>query len=109
MFDYKKKKPMEDEMSSLEKEAKMGVLSSMKADAEKDMLGKLQGVKKVEVAADSPEALEMGLEKAKELVDQRSVIDGLQGELPKMSVDELRMLIDECQKVLDEKSLSAEE
>lgn len=63
MFDFKKKDQGEMKMSPMEQSAKMNVLGGMSDDSEKDMLGKLQGLKgstpeatavKVEIAQPDP-------------------------------------------------------
>jgi hypothetical protein len=55
------------EMSPSEKNAKMSVLHDLKKQAQDAMGGKLDGMKKVSVMSDSPEGLQHGLDKAKEL------------------------------------------
>ena len=60
----KKGRPMDE----LEKEAKMSVIKDLGAAASEAMRGKLDGLKKVTVASDSPEGLTHGLKKAEEIV-----------------------------------------
>jgi len=57
------------EMDPMEKDAKKSVLSSLRSEAMGAMKEPLQGLKKVSVAADSPEGLKSGLEKAEEIVE----------------------------------------
>lgn len=64
-----KKRPGK-EMSDVEKEAKMGVVGDLRKMASEAMGDKLRGLKKVSVAAPDQEGLEMGLEKAKEIVGE---------------------------------------
>lgn len=65
---FAKKKKDGKEMSGMEKDAKMSVVHDMKKMAMDAMGDKLKGLKKVSVASNSPEGLQMGLDKAKELV-----------------------------------------
>lgn len=99
MFDYKKKKNEEDmKMSPMEQQAKMSVLDGMKGESDKDLLGKLQGLKKVSVASNDPEGLKLGLEKAQELVSGESETpkeDHMESMTEGMSSEELQSLIDE--------------
>lgn len=60
------------EMSPMEKKAKMGIMKDIQEMASKSMGGKLDGLKKVTVAGSSPEAVEEGLDKAKEIVSGSS-------------------------------------
>lgn len=55
-------------LSPIEKDAKMSVLKSLHKDMSDSMAGKLGGLKKVTVAADSQDDLAHGLDKAKELL-----------------------------------------
>lgn len=55
-------------LSDIERDAKMSVVDAMKEMANDEMSGRLNGLKKVSVASNSPEGLEKGLDKAKELV-----------------------------------------
>ena len=57
------------ELSPVEKEAKGSVLKDIQALAQKAMGGKLGGLKKVEIASNSPEGLKKGLETAQEVVE----------------------------------------
>jgi len=64
----KLKKKKSKEMSSVEKDAKMSVVESLRDMAAKAMGDKLHGLKKVTVASDSKQGLEKGLEKAQDLL-----------------------------------------
>ena len=65
MFEkFKKKK---DGMSDNEKQAKMDAISGLRDVASNAMKHKLDGLKKVTVASDSPKGLEKGLDIAKKL------------------------------------------
>lgn len=72
-----KKNKMDDSsgMDDIEKEAKMSSLMAMKKAMEEMMSGKLDGLKKVTVAAKDQEGLQEGLEKAKELLGKDSSDD----------------------------------
>jgi hypothetical protein len=94
-----KKMKGDEEMSPMEKEAKMGVLSGMKKEAGNEMLDKLNGMKKVSVASDSEEGLKAGLDKAKQLMDQQEQSDM---EMPEFSLEEINQMIDE---LLEKKKL----
>lgn len=61
----KKKK----EMSPMEKKAKLGIMEDIQGIASKAMHGKLGGLKKVEVASDSPEGVKEGLDLAKQAIE----------------------------------------
>lgn len=61
-----KKKKMDDR----EKEAKMGVLGSIKKMASDMMADDIKGMKKVVVAGNDEEAVKEGLDKAKELMGE---------------------------------------
>lgn len=63
-----KKKGGAEEMSGVEKDAKMGVVKAMRDMASNAMNDKLAGLKKVSVASDSSEGLKEGLKKAEELM-----------------------------------------
>jgi hypothetical protein len=66
----KKKKQSGQEVSGVEKDAKLNAVKDLQGYA-KDMLsGNLKGLKKVTVASNSPEGLEAGLEKAKDVVEE---------------------------------------
>jgi len=64
------KKKKGGEMSGIEKDAKSSVIQEMKKMAEDAMGDKMKGLKKVTVASNSPEGIEKGLEKAKEIISQ---------------------------------------
>jgi hypothetical protein len=55
-------------LSPMEKEAKMHVMQHLHKMASDEMAQHLPGMKKVSVMSDSPEGLEAGLDKAKELM-----------------------------------------
>lgn len=55
-------------MHPLERKAKMGVVDDLSKMAEDAMGGKLKGLQRVSVAADSPEHLEDGLDKARDVL-----------------------------------------
>lgn len=55
-------------MSPVERQAKMGVIQDMRKMASDEMSQPLHDLKKVSVSAESPEALKMGLDKAKQIV-----------------------------------------
>lgn len=60
-----------EKMDPMDKKAKMGVLKDIHKMASKDMgEGIKKGMGKVEVASDSPEGLETGLERAHDLIEQ---------------------------------------
>lgn len=61
-------KPMKNKMSDTEKQAKLGVVHRMRDMASDMMKSKLGGLKKISVASNDPRGLEMGLEKAHDLV-----------------------------------------
>jgi hypothetical protein len=64
-----KKKEMGQELSPVEKEAKMSVVDSLKKMAQDHMGDAMKkGMKKVSVLSDSEEGLEHGLDKAKDIV-----------------------------------------
>lgn len=65
----KKDKP---KLNDVEKEAKLSVLNSLKSDMENMLGDNLKGIKKVTVASDSPQGLDMGLKKAQDLVHEHS-------------------------------------
>lgn len=65
-------KKKERKMDDLEKEAKMGVVKEMRDMASSAMGEKLKGLKKVTVASDSEKGLGFGLEKAKEMLQNKS-------------------------------------
>lgn len=56
-------------MPEHEKMAKMSVLNDLKNSMSEDKMDKLHGLKKVSIMSNSPEGLEQGLSKAKELVE----------------------------------------
>ena len=64
-----KKKASGKELSDNEKQAKSEVLKSLHGQASDILRVKLKGIKKVSVMSDSPEGLEKGLDKAKELLE----------------------------------------
>lgn len=66
LLEKKKKSGMG--MSDAEKDAKMSVIKDMQDMAKNAMGDKLSGLKKVTVTSDSPEGLQKGLEKAKEIL-----------------------------------------
>lgn len=59
-------------MSDVEKDAKKNALGELSSIAKKAMGEKLGGIKKVEVASDSKEGLEAGLDMAKEKLEDKS-------------------------------------
>jgi hypothetical protein len=65
-----KKKKEGKEISPMERDAKMGVLGDIRDEMANHMSDRLNGLKKVSVASDSPAGLKTGLEKAKEIVDK---------------------------------------
>lgn len=60
-----------NKMSPVEKKAKMNAVHGMRKTASDMMAEPLHGLKKVSVASDSPEGLKMGLDKAKDVVDDQ--------------------------------------
>ena len=75
MFDkmikeLKAKKGMK-ELSPMEKEVKMDLTKEMGGVAKDALRNQVKGLKKVTVASDSPEGLEEGLDKAKEIVESK--------------------------------------
>lgn len=75
MDKFKKKK---DKLSDVEKEVKGGVLEELRDQASASLSDKIRGLKKVSVASDSPEGLEEGLDKAKELVQEKESEDKME-------------------------------
>jgi len=69
----KKKK----EMSPNEKKAKMGIMEDIQGIASKAMHGKLDGLKKVEIASNSPEGVKKGLDIAQKVVSKLPEGSGL--------------------------------
>ncbi len=67
---FQKMKDKKKGMHPLERKAKMGVVGDLQKMAEDAMGGKLQGLKKVSVASDSPEGLQTGLEHAQHMLGQ---------------------------------------
>lgn len=67
----KKKKSGEGMLSDNEKNAKMGVLQDLRNQASQAMGGKLKDLKKVTVASNDENGLKAGLDKAKEIIDQK--------------------------------------
>lgn len=65
----KKKAGSGKEMDPKYKNAKMGVLKQISDMASEAMGNGIKGIKKVEVAADSEEGLQKGLEKASDMVE----------------------------------------
>lgn len=63
-----KKSKGEKPLSDMEKEAKMSVIDEMRKMADDQMGGKLDGLKKVTVAANSKPGLAEGLDKAKQIL-----------------------------------------
>lgn len=80
MYDkFLKKKMMSQAADSAmmgddEKQAKMSVLNQLRDMANQELGGKLKGIKKVSVMSNSPEGLEAGLDKAKDVVEDHSSI-----------------------------------
>jgi hypothetical protein len=64
-----KKREQGTQMDPIEQHAKMGNLQSLRDEMASMMKGDLEPKAKVEVAGDSPEAIKMGLDKAKDVVD----------------------------------------
>jgi hypothetical protein len=106
-------------MSPMEQKAKMSNIEALKNEMHEMMKGHFQGDDgdmgaKVEVASDSPEGLKMGLDKAKDVMDQASPDEDMdsdedespmemsddsedmqpeQGELSPEEIDQLQMLL----------------
>lgn len=72
----KKGKMLSDE----EKEAKMSVIKAMRDEAQDQMGGKLASMKKVTVASPDAQGLKEGLDKAKELIDAKNQMHGVDDE-----------------------------
>jgi len=70
-----KKKKEDSEMSPTHKAAKMSVLSELRDQAMEAMGNGLKAKQKVAVSASSPEGLEKGLDKAKEIVSEAKEMD----------------------------------
>lgn len=74
-----KDKKGESKMSDEYKDAKKGLLQQLMGDMSGMMAEPLKGMKKVEVSSNSPEGLEHGLDKAKEIIgnkDDATLSDG---------------------------------
>ncbi len=67
-------------MSPLEQKAKMKALKEANSMASEMLKGKLGGLKKVTVAADSKEGLKEGLEKAEDILGEDEMEDSEMGE-----------------------------
>lgn len=65
-----KKKQMGGELDPVHRDAKMGVIQAMKDMANEEMGNHLKGLKKVAVSSNSPEGLEEGLDKAKQILHE---------------------------------------
>lgn len=63
------------DLSPNEKHAKMGVLKDLKHSLADEAGSRMDGLKKVSVMSNSPEGLQHGLEKAKELAEQEPDAD----------------------------------
>lgn len=78
-------------ISPIEQKAKMNVLEQLKKDMQ-DMMGdKVAGLKKVTVASPDSEGLELGLEKAKNLIEGQESEESdetEESEMPEMESDE---------------------
>lgn len=74
MLEHKKVRPLDDD----EKEAKMGVLGSLKDYAEQEMAHPLRKMKEVKVAASSQEGLKAGLDKAREMAGKEDPEQGME-------------------------------
>ena len=73
------KKGSDKELDPMYKESKMSMLKALRDEMSQLMKGDLvkPGMKKVEVASDSPEGLSEGLDKAKDMMDHDSNSDQL--------------------------------
>lgn len=86
------KKKQDKPLDPTYKDAKMSVLKEIKKLAAEAMGDDLKGLKEVTVASDNPEGLEMGLEKAKELVG----VEGEEAEAPEVAdIDESELTEEE--------------
>jgi membrane protease subunit (stomatin/prohibitin family) len=96
----KKKKREGAELSDVEKQAKMGVVKDLQDFAKESMGEGLKGVKKVTVAADSPEGLKAGLEKAEDIVEGEEESDDSEEQMSKEEIDmEIARLMELKQKL----------
>jgi hypothetical protein len=94
-----KGKPVKDN----ELKAKMDVLKELKSMAMDAMGKKLDGAKKVEVAADSKEGLKAGLEKAQEMLGSEEKDEESEEESPEKEKEELASGEEESEDDLDKK------
>ena len=78
-------------MGSNEKEAKLSALMGLKEEMQKLMGDDVKGLKKVTVASDSPDGLEKGLEKAKEMLGSEEVALGSEKEEESSEMEEPEM------------------
>ena len=70
LMEKKMKEGAHKQMSPVEKQAKMNAVKDMRKHVSDQMAEPLHSLKKVSVASDSPEGLQAGLEKAKQVVQQ---------------------------------------
>lgn len=89
----KMKKDNGDGMDDVEKEAKMGVLESLKRAAMDEMGDKLKGLKKVTVASNDEEGLKEGLSHAKDVIEHGD--SGMGEDSPEVDQDEEHDAIEE--------------
>ena len=75
MLEELMKKAKKKEMDPMEKDAKMGVLKSIRDMAMDKMKGDMGGLKKVTVADNDDEAVKMGLEKAKSMIGKENEME----------------------------------
>lgn len=117
-----KKKGEGKQMSPVTRDAKMGVLKDLHKMASDSMAGKINGLKKVTVAAPDQEGLEHGLDKAKQIVgDMPGMVDdaesgddrhgslfaGGSGEHPSVEADEGDMMDGDQEGEMDEDAIDA--
>lgn len=98
------KKKESGDMSEPEKKAKMSVLEELQKMATEAMGEKLHGMKKVQVAGSSDEALEEGLDKAKELIGGEEEESEEGGDI---SPEEASMEVEDDMEDMDEAELDA--
>lgn len=105
------KKKESGDMSEPEKKAKMSVLEELQKMATEAMAGRLHGMKKVQVAGSSDEALEEGLDKAKELIggeeEAEEAAEGSEEESEDISPEEASMEVEDDMEDMDESELDA--
>lgn len=99
-----KKKAKGEGMDDTYKSAKMGVLKDLHKHMSGLMGDDLKGLKKVTVAAPDEEGLEMGLSKAKDMLEESPELEGSESE-DEESPEDLQAQIDMLQEKLAAKKM----